>query len=96
VNHKCFILGELIIGLSQENENWWYGRIGARDGMFPVNYVWQLDSKVLKVSENILVLDVKLSLFSECCMISSVIFHTYSPTKMGQSVPKHWHLNYSC
>ena len=54
MNHKCFILGELIVGVSQVNENWWNGRIGARVGMFPVNYVWQLDSKLLKVSGNIL------------------------------------------
>ena len=50
---KCFVPGELIIGLSQVNENWWYGKIGARAGMFPVNYVWQLDSKLLKVIENV-------------------------------------------
>ena len=53
MNHKCSISGELIIGIFQVNENWWYGRIGARAGMFPVNYAWQLDSKLLKVSENI-------------------------------------------
>jgi len=56
VNHNCFISGELIIGISRVNENWWYGRIGARAGMFPVNYVWQLDSKLLKVRADILVI----------------------------------------
>jgi hypothetical protein len=25
-----------------------------------------------------------------------LILHTYSPMKMGQSVPKCWHLNYRC
>jgi len=50
------ISGELIIGIYQASENWWFGSIDARNGMFPVNYVWQLDSKLLKVSENILVI----------------------------------------
>ena len=59
MNHKYFISGELIIGISQVSENWWYGRIDARAGMFPVNYVWQLDSKLLKVSENILFIYVR-------------------------------------
>jgi hypothetical protein len=38
----------------QVNENWWYGRIGERNGIFPATYTWQLDSKLLKVSQAIL------------------------------------------
>jgi hypothetical protein len=44
--------------MSQVNENWWYGRIDARTGMFPTTYAWQLDSKLLKVSQKIVVVDL--------------------------------------
>ncbi|PNF35605.1 hypothetical protein B7P43_G02409, partial [Cryptotermes secundus] len=44
----AFTKGELIVGISQVNENWWYGRIDERTGIFPTTYTWQLDSKLLK------------------------------------------------
>lgn len=54
-----FTKGELIIGISQVNENWWYGRIGARTGMFPITYVWQLESKLLKEKSKHHVMNMK-------------------------------------
>jgi hypothetical protein len=68
VNHKCVISGELIIGISQVNENWWYGRIGARTGMFPITYVWQLESKLLKVSEKTLFIYLRNELIIWLCI----------------------------
>lgn len=68
MSHKCFISGELIVGVSQVNENWWYGRIGERTGMFPVTYVWQLDSRLLKVSEKILVIYLSHELIIWLCI----------------------------
>ncbi|KAJ9579096.1 hypothetical protein L9F63_024802, partial [Diploptera punctata] len=43
-----FSRGELIVGESQINEDWWYGRIDVRKGIFPVTYTWRLESKYLK------------------------------------------------
>jgi hypothetical protein len=48
--YKCLISGQLIVGTSQVNDDWWYGKIGERTGIFPTTYTWHLDSKLLKVS----------------------------------------------
>jgi hypothetical protein len=42
--------------------------------------------------ENNKILDIKLLLCSECCKLS--FGWLTPPMKMGQSIPKHWHLNY--
>ncbi|XP_046405792.1 dynamin-binding protein-like isoform X2 [Ischnura elegans] len=43
-----FKKGEIIIGLRAEDDNWWRGKIGDRVGVFPRNYVWQLNSDKFK------------------------------------------------
>ncbi|XP_071445121.1 dynamin-binding protein-like isoform X2 [Hetaerina americana] len=47
-----FRKGEIIIGLRPEDDNWWRGQIGDRVGVFPRNYVWQLNSEKFKGSSS--------------------------------------------
>lgn len=49
VMSDCVFAGDFIIGLQEVDANWWQGMIEERVGIFPVNYVWQLDARHLKV-----------------------------------------------
>ncbi|XP_069693498.1 dynamin-binding protein-like isoform X2 [Periplaneta americana] len=54
-----FAKGELIVGISQVNENWWYGKINERTGIFPTTHAWQLDSKPFKAKTKVQVMNMK-------------------------------------
>ncbi|CAN8010132.1 unnamed protein product [Ixodes pacificus] len=39
-----FRCGDLIVGVSAVDDNWWRGRLGGRDGIFPLSHAWQLEA----------------------------------------------------
>lgn len=43
-------IGEMIIGLQNVGSGWYLGQIDTKKGIFPLTHVWQLDTKLLKVS----------------------------------------------
>lgn len=43
-----FEKGDLIVGVSQVDDNWWQGKYGSKSGLFPTTHTWQLDSRVVK------------------------------------------------
>lgn len=40
----------MIIGLQNVGSGWYLGQIDTKKGIFPLTHVWQLDTKLLKVS----------------------------------------------
>ncbi|XP_064477545.1 dynamin-binding protein-like [Ornithodoros turicata] len=44
----CFSSGDLIVGLSPVDDNWWEGRCEGRSGIFPMSHVWKADSTKLR------------------------------------------------
>ncbi|CAN8004345.1 unnamed protein product [Ixodes hexagonus] len=39
-----FQTGDLIVGVSAVDDNWWRGRLGGKEGIFPLSHAWQLEA----------------------------------------------------
>lgn len=53
LNYCSFnLIGEVLVGLDQVDENWWYGRSAdGREGIFPTSLTWKANllSSFIKV-----------------------------------------------
>ncbi|ROT61728.1 hypothetical protein C7M84_020468 [Penaeus vannamei] len=43
--------GDFVIGLNPIDESWWCGELNGKKGIFPRNFVWQVNTDIMEVSD---------------------------------------------
>ncbi|XP_076037755.1 uncharacterized protein LOC143023129 isoform X2 [Oratosquilla oratoria] len=47
----ALVRGEFVVGLNPVDESWWCGQCENRTGIFPVNFVWQINKEIIEEDE---------------------------------------------